>query len=58
MNITCKVCKKTKPEKDFRHKHFSPTMCVECHKERRSEKYRKNPRQNSTKWMDIIIGKS
>lgn len=58
MNIVCKVCKVSKPEKEFRHKYYAPTMCLECRKKKRDNYNRKNPRLNETKWMDIIIGRN
>ena len=58
MTKVCKQCKKEKPYKDFVHKHFSPTKCIQCQKENRAEKYRKNPRRNETGWMDVFIGRS
>jgi hypothetical protein len=54
----CKECGKHKPYADFEHKYFRPTICVECHRKRRKDRYKKNAKRNATEWMDVFIGRS
>lgn len=58
MKIVCKKCGQAKDEKQFKHKHYAPTMCLDCRKERQRDYNKKNERLNRTKWMDIIIGRN
>jgi hypothetical protein len=58
MKKICKQCNKEKPYKEFVHKYFPPTRCIECQKANQRERNRKNPRKGETGWMDLIIGRS
>jgi len=59
MNYTCKKCKKPKPMEQFKHKHYSPKVCLDCRKEMQAANIKSySDRRNKTKWLDVWIGKN